>query len=330
VSRSVVVRRDPIVFPFGFRRRAGLLVAARVFCAGILSAGLIAASPFAASADETVPGSFTISASATSIAPGDHAFISVHRTGGADGVVSVSVDTGVLPAELTAVVAPIDTEVTFLDGDAADKIIPIVFLGDAPGEGAPDTTAPEDQMPDDQAPDDQDDHVPDAHVPDAHAQDNRINDAVLDMPALGGVAAHAGTSVLAPRTISRALAAADAGAAPLTVSLSAPAGGATLGTPSSVSISVSTPPTTTPADGGSDATGTTAGGTTPGGATGGTTTPGSSSKNRSGTTSPVGGGQSLADTGVNAILPFIAATLAAIAGLAALFMVRRRVAAPIE
>lgn len=290
------------------KRGAGLLLAASAF-----SAGLVGVTPFvgasSASADEATPSIFTISASATSIAPGDSAFVSVHRSGGAEGVVSVSVDSAALPAELAAVVAPIDAEVTFLDGDTADKSIPIVFLGRGlPGDGLPD-----------------DDMTGDDHPIDDDREGDVIDDTRDDVvgtgigtPVIGGGAAHVGASVVASGAVSRVIAA-EGGSAPFTVSLSAPTGGAGLGTPSSVSISVATPPTTTPVDGGSGTSGSTTGGTTTPGTTTGTTT-----RNSAGTTSPVGGGQSLADTGVDAILPFIVATLAAIAGLAALLVVRRR------
>lgn len=278
MSHSALVRPEIRASSIILKRGAALLLSA-----GILVSGLVAAAP--AFADEGAPGTVTISASASSIAPGDRAFVSVHRTGGTHGAVSVSVDSAALPAELASVIAPIDTEVTFLDGDADDKTVPIVFLGDdVPGD------LPGDDLPGDDA---------------------------NDIPGLGTGAGHAATSVFASRAFAPALAPTGGGSAPLTVWLSAPTGGAALGTPSSVSISVATPPTTTPVDGGSDTTGST---------TGGTTTPGASS-NSSGTTSPIGGGQSLADTGVDAILPFVVATLAAIAGLATVLLVRRRRAA---
>ena len=265
-------------------------------------------SPLAASAAETAPGVFTISASSPQIAPGDRAFISVHRSGGSDGVVGVSVDSQALPAELASVIAPIDTQVTFLDHDTADKVIPIVFLGDVPGE-LPGGDEPG-ELPGGELP--SGDDVP-------HGDDVPSSDPT-DAPGLGGGAARAATSVAAGKAVSRAIAAAEAGSAPFTVSLSAPTGGAVLGTPSTVSLLVATPPTTTPVDGGSNSGGPSTGGTT----TPGSSAPGSSTKNSTGTTSPVGGDRSLADTGVDVILPFIGATLAAILGLGAMLFVRRR------
>jgi hypothetical protein len=280
--------------------------------AGLLSVGFAAASPFGnaspAFAADASPGTFTISASAQSIAPGDHAFISVHRSGGADGIVSVSVDSATLPVELASVIAPIDAEVTFLAGDTAAKTVPIVFLGeqqpghlptvpDVPGDG---------DLPGDVG-------LPGVDTP----------DGVIDVPGAGGGSARAATAVSVPHARARVIAAAPKVSAPLTVSLSAPTGGALLGTPSSVTISVATPPTTTPVDGGSGAGPT---GSTPGGpvAPGGTTIPGGTTKNSTGTTTPVGGGRSLADTGVDVIMPFTVATFAAILGLAVMMFARRR------
>lgn len=279
--------------PTAATRAAALVAAAAALVAGLVSADPLSA-PLAASAAEAAPGVLTISASSLSVAQGDRAFISVHRSGGADGVVGVDVDSQVLPAELAAVIAPIDTQVTFLDHDTADKVIPIVFLGDAPGDlpVGGDVPSGGDVPPSDPT----------------------------DAPGLGGGSARAATSVSTDHAVSRAIAAAEAGSAPFTVSLSAPTGGGVLGTPSTVSVLVATPPTTTPVDGGSDSGGSGTGGTT----TPGSTAPGSSTRNSTGTTSPVGGDRSLADTGAHAMLPFIGATLAAILGLAAVLFVRRR------
>ena len=282
------------------RRAAALAAAAAVLVAGLMAADPLGA-PLAASAAEAAPGVLTISASSPRIAPGDRAFISVHRSGGADGVVDVDVDSQALPAELASVIAPIDTRVTFLDHDTADKVIPIVFLGDVPGDlpvGGGDAPSGGDVPP----------------VGDVPPSDP------MDAPGLGRGSAGAATSVSADRAVSRAIAAAEAGSAPFTVSLSAPTGGGVLGTPSTVSVLVATPPTTTPVDGGSDSGGSSTGGTT----TPGSTAPGSSTRNSTGTTSPVGGDRSLADTGAHAMLPVIGATLAAILGLAAVLFVRRR------
>jgi hypothetical protein len=390
----------------GVTRGVGLLVAAGLACAGLIAASPVAAAAFA-SADETAAGTFTISASSQSIVAGDRAYVIVHRDGGTAGVVSVSVDSATLPAELASVIAPISTEVTFLDGDAEPKKVPILFLGDevpgdevpgglpggeAPGDGGqqgdgeapasgdagdapirPDTntttpgpnsgtrpgTTPGTNGPANQGANDADVDTDepagtgptddagtgtdtgadtDAQVPtDTEAGEPARTDTnggtetpvgdlpggsingSIELPGIGGGSAHAGTAVVAPRVISQAIAAAGTGSAPFTVSLSDPTGGAGVGTPSSVTISVTTPPTTTPVTGGTDDTGSTTGGTT---TPGGTTAPGSS-KNSAGTTSPLGDGP-LADTGVNAIVPFIGATLAAIAGLASILLVRRR------
>jgi hypothetical protein len=321
----------------------GLVLSTGILCTGLIAlTALVGATP--AFADVGAPGTFTISASTSSIALGDRAFVSVHRTGGTDGVVSVSVDSAALPVELASVIAPIDTEVVFLDNDAADKTIPIVFLGDdqpggLPGDGdllndvpgdvgsggvvpgdivsggvVPGGVVPGDVVPGGAVPGD---IVSGGVVPGVDGIQDETDWSGGNTPHIvgtGGNAARAATSAVAPEAVSQALAATDSGTAPLIVSLSAPTGGAALGTPSSVSISVVTPPTTTPADDGSGTTGST---------TGGTTTPGASPKNSSKTTSPVGGGQSLADTGVDAVLPFIVATLAAIVGLAVLLLVRR-------
>lgn len=294
------------------RRGVSLLAAA-----GLLSVGFVAASPFGNAspvfAADATPGTFTISASAQSIAPGDQAFISVHRSGGADGRVSVSVDSATLPQELASVIAPIDAEVTFLDGDTTAKTVPIVFLGgEQPGHlpTVPDVPGDGDLPGDGGLPDD-------GTLP----GDGTPGDPI-DVPGVGGGAAHAATTVAVPHARARLIAAAAA-SAPLTVSLSAPTGGALIGTPSSVTISVATPPTTTPVDGGSGSGPT---GSTPGGAAtqGGTTVPGGATKNSTGTTTPVGGGRSLADTGVDVIMPFTVATFAAILGLAVMIFVRRR------
>ncbi|KQP56619.1 LPXTG cell wall anchor domain-containing protein [Agreia sp. Leaf283] len=292
--------------PAAARRVTGLLAVAAALAGGLVAANPLGA-PLAASGAEAAPGILTISASASRIAQGDRAFISVHRSGGADGVVGVSVDSQALPAELASVIAPIDTQVTFLDRDTADKVIPIVFLGDVPG-GLPGSG-----------------DVPSGgEVPPGGAVPPGGGDAPpsdpTDAPGLGGASARAATSVVADHAVARALAAAEVGSAPFTVSLSAPTGGAVLGTPSSVSLLVATPPTTTPVDGGSDSGGSSTGGTT----TPGSATPGSSTKNSTGTTSPVGGDRSLAHTGADVMLPFIGATLAAILGLAAVLFVRRR------
>ena len=281
------------------RRAAALAAAAAVLVAGLIAADPLGA-PLAASAAEAAPGVLTISASSPRIAPGDRAFISVHRSGGADGVVDVDVDSRALPAELASVIAPIDTRVTFLDHDAADKVIPIVFVGDVPGDLPVGGDVPSGG-----------DVPPVGDVPTSDP---------TDAPGLGGGSARAATSLSADRAVSRAIAAAEAGSAPFTVSLSAPTGGGVLGTPSTVSVLVATPPTTTPVDGGSDSGGSSTGGTT----TPGSTAPGSSTRNSTGTTSPVGGDRSLADTGAHAMLPVIGATLAAILGLAAVLFVRRR------
>jgi LPXTG-motif cell wall-anchored protein len=214
----------------------------------------------------------------------------------------VSVDSAALPSELVPIIAPIATRVTFLDGDSADKAIPIVFLAD-PQPG--------------------DEDLPN-HLPgDGEADD----DASVDLPgpvgASGGGSARVASAMVAPHTVSSAIAAAEAESAPLTVSLSGPTGGAGLGSPSSVSISVAIPPTTTPVDGGSGSTGS-SGSTTGGTTTPGAALPGTSTKNSTGTTSPVGGGRSLASTGVDAMLPFMFAVVAAIVGLASMLLVRRR------
>lgn len=295
--------------PAAARRVTGLLAVAAALAAGLVAANPLGA-PLAASAAEAAPGILTISASASRIAAGDLAFISVHRSGGADGVVGVSVDSQALPAELASVIAPIDTQVTFLDRDTADKVIPIVFLGDVPGglPGSGDVPSGGEVPPVDEVP-------PGDDVPPTDP---------TDAPGLGGASARAATSVVADHAVARALAAAEVASAPFTVSLSAPTGGAALGTPSTVSLLVATPPTTTPVDGGSDSGGSSTGGTTtPGSATPGSSTK-NSTKNSAGTTSPVGGDRSLADTGADVMLPFIGATLAAILGLAAVLFVQRR------
>lgn len=303
-------RRRIVGRPTAAKRTAGLLAAAAILATGLIAASPLSATP-SASAAEAAPGVLTISASSLSIAPGDRAFIRVHRSGGADGVVGVSVDSQALPAELVSVIAPIDTEVTFLDHDTDDKIIPIVFLGEAQGE--PDGSG---EVPDGEELPDGGGEIPIGDVPDVDVPDVDVPSGdPTHSPGLGGGSARAATSVAIDHSVARALAAAAAGSAPFTVSLSAPTGGATIGTPSTVSLSVATPPTTTPVDGGADSGGS---------STGGTTTPGSSAKNSTGMTSPVGGGRSLADTGVDVILPFIAAALATILGFVSLVLMRRR------
>ena len=317
--------------PTATKRTAGLLAAAAVLSTALIAASPLGATP-PASAAEAAPGVFTISASSLSIAPGDRAFIRVHRSGGADGVVGVSVDSQALPAELVSVIAPIDTEVSFLDHDTADKIIPIVFLGDQQGElpddGSGDVPDGGGDVPDGggELPDgggelpDGGGELPDGggELPDGggHVHDNDVlsNDSA-HAPGLGGGSARAAASVAIGHSVARALAAAEAGSAPFTVSLSAPTGGASIGSPSTVSVAVATPPTTTPVDGGSDSGES---------STGGVTTPGATAKNSTGTTTPVNGGRSLADTGVGAVVPFIAAALAGILGLVSLLLVRRR------
>ena len=319
-------RRRIVGRPTAAKRTAGLLAAAAILATGLIAASPLSAAP-SASAEEVAPGVFTISASSLSIAPGDRAFIRVHRSGGADGVVGVSVDSQELPAELVSVIAPIDTEVTFRDHDTDDKIIPIVFLGDPQGElpddsgGVPDGEELPDgggEIPIGDVPggDVPQGDVPDGDVPDIDVPDLDVPSVdPTHSPGLGGGSGRAATSVAIDHAVSRALAAAEAGSAPFTVSLSAPTGGATIGTPSTVSLSVATPPTTTPVDGGSESGAS---------STGGATAPGSNAKNSTGMTSPVGGGRSLADTGVDVILPFIAAALTAILGLVSLLLVRRR------
>lgn len=299
--------------------RLGALLLAGGLTAAALLGGASAASAAPSSsvapsvlADEVDHGLFTISASATSVSPGDTGFVTVHRSGGTSGAVTVRVSSGDLSPELAALIRPIDETLSWPDGDAAELTVPIVFLDDdsvpehpGPGTGpgpiglptSPPTSPPSSGLP----------TVPSTSLPTSLPGGQTTTDASSNEPLQAS-----GTDVA---SLARVLAPADEGARPsLTVSLSAATGGAAIGSPSSVSIVINAPPTTTPVTGG--------GGGQP--AESSTTTPGKQSGSQPGTTSPIGARRSLADTGVQAIVPFIGATAALIAGLATVMVIRRR------
>jgi hypothetical protein len=259
------------------------------FGAVLLAGGIAAAALFgtasAASAAPVIPadepdhGLFTISANAPSVSPGETGFVTVHREGGTAGIVTVRVSSGDLSPELAALIRPIDETLSWPDGDATEQTVPIVFV-------------------------DHDIDVSETGPSDLPTTTGRAADEQLQASETGVV------------SLAHAMAAADEDARPsLTVSLSAPTGGAAIGTPSSVSIVINAPPTTTPVTGGGD-------GGQPAEST--TTTPGRQPGSQPGTTSPIGARESLADTGVQAIVPFIGATTALIAGLSTVMVIRRR------
>jgi hypothetical protein len=263
---------------FGAVLLAGGIAAAALFgTASVASAGPVVP------ADEPDHGLFTISANAPSVSPGDTGFVTVHREGGTAGIVTVRVSSGDLSPELAALIHPIDETLSWPDGDATEQTVPIVFV----------------------------DH--DIDVPETGPSDLPTSPATTTGRAADEQLQASETGVV---SLARAMAAADEGARPsLTVSLSAPTGGAAIGTPSSVSIVINAPPTTTPVTGGGD-------GGQPAEST--TTTPGRQPGSQPGTTSPIGARESLADTGVQAIVPFIGATAALIAGLSTVMVIRRR------
>jgi 5'-nucleotidase len=264
-----------------------VLLAGGIAAAALFSTASVASAAPVIPADEPGHGLFTISANAPSVSPGETGFVTVHREGGTAGIVTVRVSSGDLSPELAALIHPIDETLSWPDGDATEQTVPIVFVDhdvDVPETGPSD--------------------LPTSLPTSPPTTTGRAADEQLQASETGVV------------SLAHAMAAADEGARPsLTVSLSAPTGGAAIGTPSSVSIVINAPPTTTPVTGGGD-------GGQPAEST--TTTPGRQPGSQPGTTSPIGARESLADTGVQAIVPFIGATAALIAGLSAVMVIRRR------